>query len=318
MGGNALKHTGTRRYQADEYYKLVNIVIDHLTGVFPHRVEVIPAYAGKSSFGDMDILHNIPNLSITDIREIFNPTEVIKNGSVISFDYQKFQIDLIYSSAEEFDYALNYFSYNDAGNLVGRIAHKLGLRHGHNGLHLPIRDGDYLIDTISVTKDYRSTLGFLGLPTWEKPPETLENIFLWVSTSKYFNPDIYLLDNLNAVSRVRDRKRETYRAFLEWCRQSYQGPKYQFSSDKTQYLADIFQTWPHVEDQYRAAWEARREQVRIKEYFNGSVVSTLTGLTGKDLGKFMESFRKRYQVAQLDQDSLPQAISIHLKDFNNE
>lgn len=316
MGGNALKHTGTRRYQADEYYKLVNIVIDHLTGAFPHRVEVIPAYASKSSFGDMDILHNIPNLSITDIRKIFNPTEVIKNGSVISFDYQKFQIDLIYSSEDEFDYALSYFSYNDAGNLVGRIAHKLGLRHGHNGLWMPIRDGDYLIDNIPVTKVYQETLSFLGLPAWKTAPKNLEDIFQWVASSCYFNPDIYLFDNLNAVSRIRDRKRETYRSFLEWCRTQYNGPRFEFKQDKTIYHSAIFSKWPHVELIYHSAWKRRKVQIEIKEKFNGNIVGELTGLESKKLGEFMAIFRNRYQdrLEFLSADEIKMLILEQFKD----
>ncbi|WP_457824345.1 hypothetical protein, partial [Staphylococcus aureus] len=47
----------------------------------------------------------------------------------------------------------------------------------------------------------------------------LLDIFQFVVSSPYANLDIYLLENRNHKSRIRDSKRPTYNAFLDWLEQ---------------------------------------------------------------------------------------------------
>lgn len=275
MGGRALKTAHTRRYAADEYHRLVPQVVD----MIPGRAEVIPAYATKSSFGDMDVIYsNAP----VDVEPIFQPTEIVRNGPVTSFDYRELQIDLIYSPNESYAYALNYYSWNDAGNLVGRIMHRMGLKHGHRGLTMPVRVGTRQVAEISLTTDYASALSMIGLEPLDNP-QTLEDIFAWVATSRYFSPDIYLFENLNNVSRTRDKKRETYRRFLDWCK-DYRGPAHTAPTDALSLVFDHFPESEYLYDQSLARDSAN--QIR-KTKFNGLIVSELTGLTGVQLGIFM-------------------------------
>lgn len=224
MGGNALK--STVRLLAHDYYVVASLVESKLKLMFS-EVSVIPSYANKESFGDLDILVNIHGVEtkwVDLVRTHFKPDQLIKNGNVVSFsfpvDYKVFQVDLIASSAELFKTSLFYFSYNDFGNLLGRLSHKLGLKFGHTGLHYVVRDSKVQgTQEILITRDPSQILAILGL-SYERYSlgfKTLDEIFNYVSSSKFFNPDIYLLDNLNHGSRIRDRKRETYRKFLEWC-----------------------------------------------------------------------------------------------------
>jgi hypothetical protein len=55
-------------------------------------------------------------------------------------DGNVFQVDLISNPAESFEFASRYFSYNDAGNLVGRLAHARYTSLRHDGLYFYHRD----------------------------------------------------------------------------------------------------------------------------------------------------------------------------------
>jgi DNA polymerase/3'-5' exonuclease PolX len=116
--------------------------VTNMVGAFGWLYSV---YNNKESFGDMDILYSTyDNKSINKnaFNFIFAPTEIVQNTNVISLDYKQLQIDFIHIKEDEFDYALNYFGNNDLGNLIGKIARQFVLKHGHNGLILPLRDGN--------------------------------------------------------------------------------------------------------------------------------------------------------------------------------
>lgn len=116
MGGNALKNTTTRRYAADEYFAVAEEVMQKLIdNIGVVQADVIEAYRTKESFGDADILYSTApgqGIHVADIQRFFNPNEIVKNGDVISFDYKELQIDLIYSPADCYDYAINNIQYN--------------------------------------------------------------------------------------------------------------------------------------------------------------------------------------------------------------
>lgn len=220
MGGNALKTCYTRRYSANEYNQLRYVITTKLIMCkFVQRAQTILSYRQKETFGDMDILYStyddVP-LNIHDIKFLFPSTkEVVRNSDIISFEHSEFQIDLIHIKKESYDYAYSYFAWNDLGNLIGRIAHKFGLNHGHRGLTLPLRDGDNLFDEIVLTYDHDRALTFLGFDSnhFNNGFDSINQIYNYVITNKYFNPEIYKLENLNTIARTRDKKRPTYNGF---------------------------------------------------------------------------------------------------------
>lgn len=293
MGGNALKNIYTRRYNKDEYFQLMEEVIGNLNNILPNRkVDVIPAYSGKESFGDMDVLiesDNLPSNWINLVLDKFKPNEWVKNGDVLSFDYKEFQIDLILSNFEEYDFALKYFSYNDLGNLLGRIAHKLGLKFGHAGLDYVLRDNSYVICKINITRDFDKTLEFLGYnpQRYYEGFNNLEDIFNYVISSRYFNPDIYSYENRNHAARTRDKKRKTYREFLEWVEKQTDLPEFNYSEDKSVYIPLIVSFFDDFKMKYSNCMKEYRKDLLFKEKFNGNIVKSLTGLEGKELGRFI-------------------------------
>lgn len=155
MGGNALKTVTTRRVDAAEYHKIKDEVVGMLRGMFPgHGIEAIPAYRKKADFGDLDVLveyfpnPDSPEADIRhrfrgELRKHFKAEEIVSNGPVYSFAWRDFQVDLILAPTDEFEMSLNYFAWNDLGNLIGRVAHKMGLKYGHDGLCLPFRVDTY-------------------------------------------------------------------------------------------------------------------------------------------------------------------------------
>lgn len=300
MGGNALKNCTTRRYLADEYATLSKEVLNRLQADFPNRrTTLLPAYKTKADFGDMDIL--VETSPFGDIRrwvvETWNPKEVVKNGAVISFECRELQVDLIGQAPENFETALAYYAWNDLGNLVGRIAHKMGVKYGHEGLSVVFRDGNHQFAERVVSKDTDRTLRFLGYDAsrWREGFDTLEDIYAFASSSPYFNPDIFAYENRNHIARVRDRKRAVYSGFLDWMENQSDLPAYPWPSTDERggrrldnaALTRLLDAFPEFGPEYLAVMAEFETWKQSKVLFNGEIVSVVTGLTGRELGEFM-------------------------------
>jgi hypothetical protein len=260
------------------------------------RIEVIPSYFSKETFGDADILIDL-KLTKEQIHVLFDPNEIVVNGPVTSFDYKGLQVDFIYSPRDEFEYALAYYSYNDLGNLIGKLAHKFGLKHGHDGLWLPVRDGEQMIGQVRLTLSPYETLGFLGLyeHRYALGFDDLDEIFNFVATSPYYHPDLYKLENLNHIARIRDKKRDTYRKFLEFGEKQPPREPYNFHEDKHKYVPLILNTFPDAKAGYDELVGNLLIRRAAAEKFNGNLVSELTGLEKIDLGKLMAVLKKLTQ-----------------------
>lgn len=302
MGGNAIKNAV--RVDASTYKTASNHVCN-MIGCAGYHTSIIQAYREKDSFGDIDII--VPSSMFKDLSPIeianivggqFAP--FTKNGPVLSVglamsDTDYLQVDLISTPEDEWSFALNYFSWNDIGNLIGRIAHKMGLKFGHNGLWMPLRDGSNLFHEICVTKNFSEALVFLDYDParYAQGFNNLEEIYQYVTTSKYFNPDIYLLDNRNHTARVRDRKRPVYMQFLKWLDDKKTG-MYEFSKNKADYYPEIFTVFPDSWVDYN---DAMTEHVVVKgnkKKYNGDIVSKLLKIKGKDLGVWMSKAKNFY------------------------
>lgn len=302
MGGNALKNCETRRLQKAEYLVLVERVINDLKNElsepnWDRRVKNIPYYTSKEDFGDADILIDscmLPADWVDRMVKKWDSKETYSNGDCVSFEVDGFQVDVIKSPSQEYEFAYNYFSYNDLGNLIGRMAKKLGLKYGHDGLWYVFRDGDQVVENILISYDPKRVYEILGLE-YRKDFDTLEDIFEFVSSSWYFNPDIYLFENLNHISRIRDRKRKTYNAFLQWCEQnkSQFDTTFKFNEDKNAYLPYLFEFFK--QEGFRDKWMAAKCKMLLqrdnRDKYSGEDVIKITGLTGKELGAFMTLLR---------------------------
>lgn len=326
MGGNALKKIHTSRINKEEFDQVCNTIKHHLDAN-NIMFDIMKSYSNKDSFGDVDVVikNKLGTDQVSKLIQIFNPTEYIKNGNVVSLDIpvadKLVQVDFISHSPEEYDFACNYYAFNDAGNIIGRIFHKMGLKFGHNGLWLPLRDGNNKFHNILVTLDHKEAMEFIGFDysRYLEGFASLEDIFEYVSSNPRFNSEIYLFDNLNAVARIRDKKRKTYNSFLKWCSERT-FDNYAWNPDKTVYLDDIFLVFPHVKEEYEIAWKELETKKLAATMFNGNMVSELTGYTNKELGRFMAFLKKSdwtqpKNLVELDVVEIQQKILLEWKEF---
>lgn len=318
MGGNAIKDV--QRLDKEQYNELIQDIIPKLKEVLGERtIKVIKAYNQKDSFGDIDILVESYNLDYNWVDNVISAfklssNDYSKNGKVFSFRVHEynFQADLILVSSEKLEIAYNYFNYNDFSNLIGRMTKKLGFKLGHDGLFYIERDGDHILTDECFSLDYYDALRYLELDVerYKQGFETLEDVFEYVASSPYFNPDIYLLHNRNHISRTRDKKRKTYSAFLKWCEEhndelthysydrvdDYDG--YGSSNNtRVQFTQKLLEEHPLLHYkvlQNRANHVLNQE---FKKYFNGHVVkeyllgTTGNEVTGKELGMAMSKYK---------------------------
>lgn len=292
MGGNALKNTKTRRYSANEYFALVDEVLSKFKHLFPlEKMEDVKAYRAKADFGDLDVVvKNRPGLKdeFAVALQGLGVEEIVRNGPVWSVGWRDFQVDFLFHS--EYEFARNYFAWNDLGNLVGRVAHKLGFKFGHDGLWYVLRDGNYVVSKVLVTSDFYKSLNFLGFDEvrYKDGFDSLEDVFSYVVDNPYFSPDVFLLENRNHQARRRDRKRTTYNRFLAWM-ESQQFPENEL--DRHSHLKRAKESFPNfcnkvdlVEHEYARSSEAKHK-------FNGKLVAQLTCLEGRMLGRFMKHLK---------------------------
>ncbi len=312
MGGNALKTVSTRRLDAEVYHRLATQVADLLRETFGARAEVIPAYRQKADFGDLDVIVEkekvlVPGDGYEALRAFAEKhgfaREFHANGSVLSYDHRTsasdeagFQVDLILTPAAEMDAALAYFSYNDLGNLIGRTAHKMGFSYGHKGLLYPYREGTHLFRTIEITSDTDQALTFLGYAPerFHQGFENLQEIFDYVTGSRYFNRDIFLLENRNHASRVRDRKRKTYAGFLEHLEAHPELPAFEYPEDKSVWLPSAFAAFPLFKAAYDQTGTDLVDTRFVRSVFNGQQVMAWTGLVDKEVGAVMARVKDRF------------------------
>jgi hypothetical protein len=200
------------------------------------------------------------------------------------------------ASADEFDFTLGYFAFGDTGNLVGRVAHRMGLKFGHDGLWLPFREGDYLFREILVTRDMPAALMLLGFDAerWGNGFDYQEDVYEFIVRGDYFDPAIYALENRSAKDRVRDRKRAMYQGFLAWSERNSQANFEDWPIDKSAWLPVVFGAFPDAGQAYSQAKLdlARQKQVRAK--FDGKAISAATGMQGKELGELMRVIRSSF------------------------
>lgn len=304
MGGNLLSKWGLppKRASKEEYKGLEDIIIrefsqNHSLVGFPRQLP------DKDSFGDLDFI--ISPSDFQDQKGFDNYFKSLRNfiegkfnykphvnGNVISFPLNGFQVDCNVYENDMFHSALAYGDFGDISNLIGRMAYKLGLHLGHNGLSYwltnyyfdRINVNSHVVEKIVLIKDYREILRFLDLNVdkWISGFSCLDDVFEWIIQSKYFSHDLFKFENLNHINRKRNAKRSQYNYFLEWCEKNkdrFKTVEYQSKDSYLYWYLDIF---PHLRQRiefHRKIWEKKQ---LAKTKFNGNLVLQWLGLDEKD------------------------------------
>ena len=313
MGGNCIKDAARMDKERYEYMctkitQALNCPYLQNRGTKHFDFKIVDAYREKDSFGDIDVVIEV---TTPDTRRKIewalshwpeftfmtnNKVTMVPNGPVTSFGILGHQVDLIYEDEEHYNFACNYYSYNDICNLIGRITHKMGFKFGHDGLWYILRNGDYVVEEICITRDFNKALELFGFSSerFRQGFNNLLEIFEYITSNHYFNPDIYLLNNRNHTARVRDRKRKTYMAFLEHCeQQTFENP-YQFKEDKDEYLQMVFSKFPRFRTAHFLAEYIDKMRIQAKAILSTDVIRKHTGLDGIELGNYIKATSNKF------------------------
>lgn len=227
MGGHAMKNYGVERLTKEQYDE----VLSALTITLPYKTVAIPSYRAKDSFGDCDLLTTATDEAFEkSLSKDFALLGKKKNGSVTSYalkysNFPPFQFDLIKAREDSFKFHYNYLSYNDLGNLIGRVAAAFGFKFAHNGLYL-LAWYDHKGEERSVVRvkeeaktndhaehrmeklfisNFNEALEFLGFDSlrFAQGFDTVDDILDFVASSKYFCKDFFLFENRNHDQRKR-------------------------------------------------------------------------------------------------------------------
>jgi hypothetical protein len=334
MGGSALKNTVTRRMPAQEYQAWLQALSAALPPLLEEyrvwfndlpqgqvepmvstRWAPIPCYRQKADFGDIDLLIERP---VGDpgrmgphlweaLGKQFHGTECHHNGPAWSWgarwsatEESAVQVDLIFVSPEEYECSLRYYSWNDLGNLMGRVAHEMGLVYGHRGLLLPVRTGTHLLDKVILTHDMDKAAQFLG---YDPAPlhqgfDTLEEMFAYAASSEFFHPDLYALEHRSHTARTRDRKRSSYRGFLEWVH-SRPLASHDWTATPSSWVDSRLAEWfPKAWDQAKDLRERAERIQEVRAVVGGGWLGPQLGLVNQDLGDAVERLRQHAPMEQ--------------------
>jgi hypothetical protein len=311
MGGLAIKKViGTEggRFSKEEYSTYKNILL-HKDFLVYCPIEI----GEKDSYGDIDILlnsHHDVNLYKKTIIEEFNKIGISHEGETIngrthSLSLGRKQVDITLIEQENIYIAYHYYSNNDFGNLLGRIANSLGMKIGYNGLRWIEREGDQVLGEFCITKDMESVLFILGFSTDDVAEytvdaskrgfKTYEDMFVFVTKSKYFDGNKYLLHNLNQENRIRNKKRKTYMSFIHWLNESgniNKTPEEPILSKRI-----LLKALEHhkLQTEYTNFLLEIEEKKYASAKFNGKIVMELIPqLSGKSLGEFIAIYKERH------------------------
>lgn len=305
MGGNLFKEYNVQRINNDTLEIFKDIISTFHKEFFNDLcfLNIVPSYREKETHGDIDVVYT--KRSSYDTVSVFvewyakkyqngHDIPVYKNGPVTSacliIDGKLVQVDFI--GCKNSNFSLKYFSWNDLGNLIGRVAYNHGLKFGHEGLFAVHRG--VTKNEILLTSNFERAIEYLGFDSkrFKQGFNNLQEIFEYVENSKKFSVSYYDLELRSHIARVRDKKRTTYSSFLEYLKQKY--PEHisvrTSNEEKHQRMLDAILEFEQEPTYYNII---ARELVH-KEYckkFNGTIVKDLTRLSGKELGDMISRLK---------------------------
>lgn len=291
MGGHAFG------FEADRFTNFEYLAMqESLQRDFHGKLIPIPQIISKSSHGDLDLITTVSN-----IPTIAGELDRKKNGCVtsvlVSLGTKWVQVDFIYKHPDEASFARNYFSYGDAGMLLGGVAayHRLSL--GDSGLYYRFRGNRKIL----LTQNWDLALRVLGYTPerFHKGFYSAEAVHEFVMSSPYFSPTTFPLVELKHKRRVRYRKRPSYLKFVETV---------QYTPQVKPKRIKILPLFPEVLAKAKALREKERYSKALRRKFNGDIVMKVyPDLQGKALGKYMANFREKFDIKNMSAEEVLQS-----------
>jgi hypothetical protein len=297
MGG---KLFNLPRMPREEYLIRERAVRDCLDRKLGGTYRIPRYYGGKADFGDMDVI--VPDgpgwLQMrVEITASLGITRTKTAGRVFSTVFDGLQTGFFAVEERLVDSTYNYMSFNDLGNLLGRICRRFNLKYGEEGLSYTYRraGNDHYRADLPVTQDFARICAFLKLDhaAWIEGFATLTALYEWVIASRYFSVAPYL-DDLTGTMARRSRDRPTIGSFIDFLRERGIAARPAFD-ERTAYLPMVIAAFPEAGLEARIAAERDSEQRAnaIAAKFNGKLVMRLRPeLSGQALGEFIVAFKR--------------------------
>lgn len=298
------------RMPAVQYHAIEQELCAYLDNFVGNAFYRIPRYyRQKPDFGDMDIILSAGKLAGGDwqqtkaqLLEDLQITQHKSTGNVFSTVYRGLQVDFFLRQPRYFLSTYNFLSWNDLGNLLGKMFRRFNLKYGEEGLQYVYRraDGHYQQD-IEITLDIQRILAFLQLDyeTWAAGFDTLDQIYHWVIGSPYFSVAPYLTEDDSNIQRRLRQERTTVVRFVAFLKENNISKNYKHLENKDEYLpmiADFFKDEIDLMAAIRQEQTREREVALVREKFNGKLIMHLfPHLEGKNLGSFIQQFKLQWQ-----------------------
>lgn len=319
MGGNLLQ---TKRISKQEYNYLFPIGKDNF---------FIPrSLSDKQDFGDIDVILKSTACSPSwektkdSILRDLNITKYESFQSGLSVLYNDFSVDFFCMDAKKFNHAYYFLSYNCLGNLIGKIAKRLELKFGEAGLSYVFRreNSSYKRDFL-ICDDFELICNFFGLDykRWQEG-FTYETMFQWVMESPFFSTDVYLDPKGNLKKRL-ENERPAIVKFANYLKEkkitkNFVSP---YSHDDIIGIVDGF-FGTYLSETIEKEKERECVVNEIQKKFNGNLLIELLGISGKELGNFINNYKKGFATDQFFENFILEAdqkkINNNIKNFYNE
>ena len=297
MSGNAVTvKTGVEsvRMDVDTYNRVKSEVFAILDSLNVTYLD-IPYVKEKQDFGDLDII--VIDCNIMEHIDKFNVNDnFVNNKPVVSILYEgKYQVDFIKSNMQNAFYMQKYLSYNDLGNLIGRMVRPFELVHSIEGLYFKKDMIGYSIKEL-ISLDYRKVLEILKLDvdTFDNGFDTFNDMFDYVTSSPYFDYSRFLFDNLNNRNRVRDKKRKVYNMFLEYINSK---------TFKEPLFYNVYDHYPVLKHIVVKTSNQQAYNKALRNAIDVNVVMQITSLKNKELGDFIALMKETYNEKLLTMTS---------------
>jgi hypothetical protein len=245
-------------------------------------------------------------------------------GHVFSTVYRDLQVDFFVTPEQYLQSCYHFMSFNDLGNLLGKICRRFNLKYGEHGLAYVYRrtDNPHYKQDLEITTDFARICEFLGLEfdLWQRGFESLEVMFDWVIASPYFSVAPY--QQMDATLRKREQHRTTMQKFVEYLEQHGINKTFDFQARET-YLEQINAFFPEANLTAQIQLELKKETRAFvfAAKFNGKLISSLLPqLEGKALGAFIVQFKNSIEhfedfILEQDQNAINERILEFAKTF---
>jgi len=322
MGGNALADGLTERKPVEQYLEIKSIVLNRISDALDEErrltscttldtISEIVEMPEKTSFGDLDLLFVCsPGKTREDvialIVQLFSPTEFAV-GNIISFDFMKFQIDMIECTHENYSMTKFCLSFGDRGMILGQMAKSRGFSLGPSGLtisHCDIQDMLEIKthlnakDKITLTRDHLEVREFMGLPASDEGLHSEAAVEGFCLQSPWFRPQDFAPRQLGSCdSRKKLNKRPFYRKFCAKITADYNLGELAPRSPSEQ-LEELQSRRAHIEEAIqRFNKQGDVEKIRLQNAIESEVKEKLNyklfislGIVDRNIGKARASF----------------------------